>query len=358
MITPTMQAFGQSALDTMQSMLDRIDEKKRQEEEERTGQKTDPLVQARISAAEESRRSQDNISNALFSVTKVDVNELKIQLYEKLGKALGVEKTDEMSGFAYGRAIERAVAQAGSANDLAKTLGLDELGVSLETVIEAIKNPYGDASDKLGDALEKLHGDGKTTAAERGKVLQRLEDVADPKSLEELKLGEQGSDPTRVEDDETQAERQEDIKAKEAQAKLDDLQDMQTALRERLASDNATPDAEDRDADGSGDMLMVLAAIAQAASDSSDAPSEQQTDAEISVLGAQEEETDEASSDLSLEAEGDVAPTADDLAEEWQASSLPVFVASDETGIYALLVPDSHSKQRNFAPFRFDSAQS
>ena len=53
------------------------------------GQKKDPLLEARISAGTENGRAQRRIAEALFGMNKVDINELKIQLMDKLGEKLG-----------------------------------------------------------------------------------------------------------------------------------------------------------------------------------------------------------------------------------------------------------------------------
>ncbi|WP_165216264.1 hypothetical protein [Affinirhizobium pseudoryzae] len=59
-----------------------------------------------------------------------------------------------------------------------------------------------------------------------------------------------------------------------------------------------------------------------------------------------------------LQAKADVAAAGDDLSEDGPASDPPVFVGSDETGIYALPLGDPASKPAHSALFRFDSAQS
>ncbi|MCO5732886.1 hypothetical protein [Rhizobium sp. SSA_523] len=362
MITPVMQSLGQAALDAMQSMLDEIDQTKQQEEEKRTGQTTDPLLKAKMHAADESRRSQGKISGALFSMARVDVNELKNQLYDKFGKELGVERKEGMAGFAYGRAIETALYQLTSTVDLEKSLNLRGLGVSFNTIIAAIKNPYSDASVALGEAIEKLYGDGKTTAAERGKVLQRLSDVADPKSLAELTLVDKPYDPDRVEDEETRAERAEDIEAKEAEAKLEKLQDLQAALKKPGKSPDDGKDGGRDDggsAAGRNDRLAILAAMAEGASAPSSSGADQDGDAGqdrgkpagpqdgASLLEEARSQAEGAAQEALAKGDSAEGQTPGDRALAGEGARL--HVESDDAGIYALLAAHERRKRADLA---------
>jgi hypothetical protein len=270
MLLPTQVAASAAITDSMQSMLDTIEERRKAAEEKKTGQKKDPLLEARISNSTEAKRAQGRIAEALFGMNKVDINELKIQLLDKLGEKLGINREDGMYSYAYGRAIEGALKSVGTSalDDLSKELGLEELDLSLTDLVAAIKNPWGDENDRLEKALDKQHGDGKTTTDERAKILQRLDDVSDPKTLEELKLGAQYSDPTRVEDDETNAERLDDIKAKEASEKLDDVKDRQDAINERHQENQTPGNTNGATVDPANiDDVLMLSLTAQAETD-------------------------------------------------------------------------------------------
>src|SRR5690606_9462121 len=231
MILPMQETFGVVAKNLMQSMLDSIEDQRRQDEEKATGQKRDAIIEARISASTEARRAQEKIAEALFGIDNLDPNKLKIQLTERLAAKLGIDLGEERSNFSLGRVIEEAIKELDSTQiaKLEKDLGLDEAGISLATVIAAIKNSYGDDNVRLMEGLTKAANGGKADY-DAARVLQRLADVADPKTLEELKLGPQGYDPTRVDDAATRAERREDIAALEASQKLDDVQKMQDAV--------------------------------------------------------------------------------------------------------------------------------
>jgi hypothetical protein len=349
MLLPSLQSTSMIAVDTMRSMLDGIEKRRKEEQQEISGQKPDPITQAKISASEEAKQAREKISAALFSTNKVDLNALKVELFEKLGQSLGIERTDSMSSYAYGRAIEKAVEQLSPADQtrLTKDLGLDALDVSLATVIEAIKNPYADGSAKLDKALEKHHGDGKATSADTRKVLQRLEDAADPKTLSELKLGDVTYDPTRVVDAETRKEREQDIAAQEAAEKLDDVKDMRDAVSERNEAVFRGEAVAPTDKEGAADQL--LAVLAGAAESIDDETAEQEADPSDA---ADTEGDDSAESQKGVGTSLDTVATTDDLQTmqvmrkleeeigfDATGSSQALAITVDDLGIYALLRP-------------------
>jgi hypothetical protein len=101
----------------------------------------------------------------LFSVNSQNLNKMKIDLYKRVGEALGVRESDYDSLHAYGLALQQAVGQLKLAPNaqlviagIEKEIGLDKLGVSLDTVINAIIDPMGDDNDKLDAALQKQIG--------------------------------------------------------------------------------------------------------------------------------------------------------------------------------------------------------
>jgi hypothetical protein len=297
-------------------------------------------MEARISAGVDAKRARDKIAEALFGVNNADPNKLKMQLIERLATKLGIDLDEERSNFALGRAIEEAVKQLGldstQISKLEEELGLKAAGISLATAIDAIKNPYGDDNIRLLDGLSKAANGGRGSF-DVARVVQRLEDVADPKTLEELKLGPQGHDPTRIEDAETRAERRQDIKALEASEKLEDVQEMQNAVKER--NDKATrpvnTDETAPTANAAEDMILVLGATVEQTRDAAPGSDEP----------VQEPGTDDATQGNALAAADDTeinevnaeaveAVTAEELTKT-QADVLSIFV--DEIGLYELL---------------------
>ena len=247
MLLPTQQSYGLAATTAMQSMLDSLEEQRKREEEQRTGRENDRVTEARISASQEAKRAQEKIASALFGSNNTDPNQLKMDLLERLAKKLGIDTDEARSSFKFGKAVEDIVKdmQPDELRELAEDIGLSDLGVSMEVLIAAIKNPYADDSQRLNDALTKKANGGKI-GVDVERVLQRMEDVADPKTLEELKLGPQGYDPTRVDDAQARAERKQDIEAAEAGRKLEDVQKLQDVVENRNEAASEQPESRQR----------------------------------------------------------------------------------------------------------------
>ncbi|WP_105424729.1 hypothetical protein [Neorhizobium tomejilense] len=337
MLLPTQQTYGLAATNMMQSMLDSIEEQRKKDEEQRTGKKSDPVTEARISASEDARRARDKITTALFGVTKTDPNELKIELVDRLAAKLGIDTDEARSSYKLGRALEDALKEMmpDKIGELVEDLGLEDIGISMDTLLSAIKNPYGDDNQRLMDGLNRKANGGKLdTEVER--VVQRLEDVADPKTLEELKLGPQGYDPTRVEDAETRAERQADIEAAEAGRKLEDVQKIQDVIEKKNDKANAEPAADTVSVDDTALLALFAAAAEQVAgSDTGDAAdslvsddSSSKDEASDAVLTENEAPTNEMAAKA-------IEELAAENAEKSYADIVPVHV--DEIGIYELL---------------------
>jgi hypothetical protein len=109
-------------------------------------------------------------ADALFSVNSPNLNKLKMDLFKRVGEALGVKESDYATPEDYGAALKKAVGQMkldpNGQQEIAgieKDLGLDKLGVSLDTVINAIVDPKGDDAKKLDAALEKQINDGQAS---------------------------------------------------------------------------------------------------------------------------------------------------------------------------------------------------
>ena len=335
MLFPTQQTAGLAATNVMQATLDSIDERRREDQEKASGEKRDPVVEAKVSASIEIRRAREKIAEALFGINNVDANELKLKLTERLAAKLGIDLEEDRSNFSLGRAIEEAIKQLGldhtAIAKLEDELGLKAAGVSLATVIAAIKNPYGDDNARLLEGLAAA-ANGGGAAFDVARVLQRLEDVADPKTLEELKLGPQGYDPTRVEDAQTRAERQKDIQALEASEKLEDVQGMQDVVAAQNGSALKPEGIGEPKADAAAsgvELILILGANAeQAKKTDAESAAEEPPAIPSDVTGAVEqpeevtEQTAEAIEEMAL-----IAANA--------APVLPIFV--DDIGLYELL---------------------
>ena len=346
MLLPTQQTYGLAATNMMQSMLDRIEEQRRQDEEKRTGKERDPVAEARISASEEAKRARETITSALFGANRVDPNELKIDLINRLAGRLGIDPEEARSSFRLGKALEDALKSMLPTEiaELERDLGLDDLEISIKTLLAAIKNPYGDDGQRLTDALNRKATGGKLdTEVER--VVQKLEDVADPKTLEELKLGPQGYDPTRVEDDQTRAERREDMEAAEAGKKLEEVQKVQDAVERQNESVKTQPVGATTGGQGKIPEDILLAVLAAAAEEARSPAPEGATVDPISDPGKTDladigspSHPPSAVEELDPDAPDTLATALADISAQstrQETAILPVTI--DEIGIYQLL---------------------
>jgi hypothetical protein len=224
--------------------------------------------------------------------------------------------------------------------------GLQDLGITAQEMIEALKHPYGNAAQKIKTALDDRATEEKFLSADVGKVLQRLKEAADPKTLEELKEDRLEKDPTKIEDAETRKEREESIRALEAGEKLEDVEDLHEALRKGheaiLKGETGKPglDESGQSADAIAiQTIQVLAAGAEIA----------ETQASIESINATtsaQDDTDAA--EVAREAPSDKdqaimlarAGQADDEQREEDAQQGILAVTVDENGIYELLAKE------------------
>lgn len=113
-----------------------------------------------INAREEARdvKSADDY----WGVFQTDPTQIKAKLFMALGEAFGLDMKDFKSISSFGNAIRAKLEKMKTTPEgrqalfnIEKKLGLSELGISLDTLIEAVTNPEGAANDKLEAALEK-----------------------------------------------------------------------------------------------------------------------------------------------------------------------------------------------------------
>jgi hypothetical protein len=202
-------------------------------------------------------------------------------------------------------------------------------------MIAAIANPWSDTGLKVKNALaEKADGE-RTMTREMRKVIQRLEDVADPKTIEELQQDRTKSEPGRIEDEETRAEREQKIQALKASEKLEDVQDLQDAVKEHLdETDEAVPGEQATTAaDGSLKLIQILAAVPATSDEAADELSgDEKAGVEPDAAGQTAEALSEAGGELA-------AGQLENIDRQERIGALdPILVLPvDEIGIYELL---------------------
>ncbi|MDG3575553.1 hypothetical protein P7F60_04070 [Rhizobium sp. YJ-22] len=231
--------------------------------------------------------SADSVKSIMKGETS-DKDDPKARLAARIGLDAGV---DPESGDFSGQ-MEKALTDARgklpkTVEEVEEKSGLRKLGLTAEELIEAIRRPWGDTARKVQAALDAQASDERTLTKDVAKVIQRLEDIADPKTSSELKAERSRDDPTRVEDAETRAEREKDIQVRESQEKVEDVKKRQDAIGEQIRGDG-DPAKNGEGAPGSGgieatEVIQVLAASAEASQTAAAAKSATATKSESPV---------------------------------------------------------------------------
>ena len=101
------------------------------------------------------------------TMSAASLTQARMQLYKRVGEELGVKEEDYATPQQWAAALRGVVRsiRAQKMGDAAileieQKLGLDKLGVSLDTVIDSIADPGGGASKTLNYALKKAAGKG------------------------------------------------------------------------------------------------------------------------------------------------------------------------------------------------------
>jgi hypothetical protein len=347
MLTPLQSAQSTAAVSAMQSIVETLEERRREETEKASGRKTEDALQkqqAHLRSDDTTRQANARINEHFFGSNAGGADTLA-KLVSRFSDMLGITQQDGESGRAFAQRLAdqltlvggislpakgstlnvtlgglgttlTAVKQAisGPSDDatanliarlaltadvtqgeneadadfeqrlssmltrmrgelpadvatLEETSGLADLGLEATDLVAAIRNPYGTEAERVKDALADKAREEKALTPEMQKVLARLEDAANPKSIEELKLDRTRRDLTRVEDSEVRQEREDTIHKLEAGEKLEDVQDLQDAVGK--AQEDATKAETDKKtsgdtADKALDTIQLLASGAEA----------------------------------------------------------------------------------------------
>lgn len=116
-----------------------------------------------ISAANGVKTDEVDPTEDFWDINKVNPTQMKLHIFEKVGEKFGLDQDDFDSFSRYAAAIASKMAKMKEANPasaivffhkIENELGLDELGISLEEVVEAMNEPGGKADKKLDAALK------------------------------------------------------------------------------------------------------------------------------------------------------------------------------------------------------------
>lgn len=219
---------------------------------------------------------------------------------------------------------------------LEETTGLKAMGVSINELISAVASPYGEAAQKIKGILDEQSKLDQGMTLEMRKVIQRLEDVADPKSLEELQQEKTKRDPTEVNDTEVQLEREADIEQRQHAQKLDDVIDMHEAVREGLEQAKNGKDGDDTgnaEAAAAAQMIQLLSA-GLSVEKTTTADNDNEADAAEEEPSGSSDNNDAEKTGLDEQA-ADYADTLDAVQDG--KSDAPFWVSVDDNGLYELL---------------------
>ncbi len=341
MLTPLQSAQSTAAISAMQSIVETIEDRRREEAEKASGRKNDDIrEQAHLQSDDAARQANTRINEHFFG-SNARGGDTLAKVIARFSDTLGITQQDGESARAFAQRLSDKItlvdsvglaakgstlnvslrslgttlssvkeAMAGPSDDAAANLvarlalatgvtqgedeadadfeqrlsamltrergelpadvatlerksGLTDLGLTASDIIGAIRNPYGTEAQRVKDALAEKAEEEKALTPEMRKVLARLEDAADPKSIEELKLDRTKRDPTRVEDAETRKEREETIGKLEAGETLEDVEKLQDAVG-RANEDAVKGKVDGRTPTEAIDTIQLLAAGAEA----------------------------------------------------------------------------------------------
>lgn len=258
MLSPLDLTYGAVATDTLRSISAQLEEQAKEEHEKHSiAPKPDPLTEARISVSKEAQESRGKIISAMLSHQHVSTNEMVMALADKVAEKLGIDTSKERSYLMLGKIIADLVEKmdAGTRKALEEAVGLDKLGISISTFASALSDPTGAARQRLDEALLRTAGRSGVTEA-TSRIVARLEDAADPQSLEEIRAREVIDDPVRPKD---ASGREEQLQALQSAKAIENLEDVKL-IREKLAEQSEAAGTGAKTVED-GDLLMLLAML-------------------------------------------------------------------------------------------------
>lgn len=114
-------------------------------------------------AVRQSDQSDAQSAIDYWGVLSDDLAKPELNLIEQLGTEFGIYQKDYTSINAYGEAIRVKVAEVRSQplgfltiTEIENNLRLNDLGITLDALVDIISNPQGNAEEELGIVFEKL----------------------------------------------------------------------------------------------------------------------------------------------------------------------------------------------------------
>ena len=114
----------------------------------------------KVAVSKQPTQAQSKVSEAMFSMSKDSIAKQKLDLIERTGRALGVERSDYSSMDEFVAAMKKVYGEIkvqpggmGALRALERQLGLDKLGLTIADVIERAQD--GGSNDKVTKAFER-----------------------------------------------------------------------------------------------------------------------------------------------------------------------------------------------------------
>ncbi|WP_457581946.1 hypothetical protein [Ensifer canadensis] len=235
MLLPTQQSSATATTNLVGSILKDIEKRQAEEDEKTKGTKDDKILKAQVKSDDAQKTANTKINDHFFNRAGNDASNNRMVLAREVGELFDLRREDFNSDVAFGRALGQLVENLpkDAVRDIEKALGLSSLDVSLNELIEAIKNPEGSESRKIDQAFDSKSAPSTGRGTGATKAIQRLENAAETKSLDELQLDSLTGDPTRITDTELLIEQQKELQALEAKDNLEDVKDAREAEAER-----------------------------------------------------------------------------------------------------------------------------
>ncbi len=119
----------------------------------------------RAGVAASPTQAEASISESVFSVNHKSASELKLDLLERTGREFGLEMNSFDSPQEFGTALRRLVSKLRlepngemALKAMERKLGLDELGLNIDDIVNAASDPDGDAGKRVEKALAEKYG--------------------------------------------------------------------------------------------------------------------------------------------------------------------------------------------------------
>ncbi|HEV7318078.1 MAG TPA: hypothetical protein VGO04_05620 [Ensifer sp.] len=239
MLFPTQQSAATATTNLVGSILKDIEKRQAEEEEKTKGTKDDKILKAQVKSDDAQKAANDKINAYFFDRTQGDASNNRAVLIREVGKFFGLDRETFKSDSAFAREVETRLKdlKPDAIDRIEKELGLNKFGISLNDLIQALKNPGGRENALLKAALGETSDKAPQSQAQAAKAVDRLKSVAAPRSLEEAQLESLHGDPTRKTDKQSLDEQEQQVHGLHLQEELEavaDRQDLASAVLVRL----------------------------------------------------------------------------------------------------------------------------